>query len=153
MLGRTHFLFGLLLGLLLFKYFDLNVYLFVIILTLTSLLPDIDNPNSKAGKKFKIISNALNFIFGHRTLTHSLFFMGLIALTIWDFFNDYWIPFAIGYFSHLLLDCATKQGIDFTWPFGLFTVRGVIKTGGLAEKIFFGCLIVGVGYIGIDLLV
>ena len=34
--------------------------------TLGSLIPDIDEPNSTAGKKMKPISKGIKFLFGHR---------------------------------------------------------------------------------------
>ena len=119
----------------------MNVYLFVIILAFTALLPDIDNPRSKVGRKVKLFSKVFNFLFGHRTLTHSIFFMGVISLIIWKLFDGYYIPFVIGYGSHLVLDSVTKQGVNFIYPIKQFRISGFIKTGGLFERVFFWLLV------------
>src|SRR3989338_1308065 len=116
MLGRTHVVFGFVLGLLLFTFFDLHPLLFVIITAFISLLPDVDQPNSKLGRRVKIFSKPFSFLFGHRTYTHSIFAMGVLAVLIWRFFDGYFIPFLIGYFGHLVLDAVTKQGVVFTYP-------------------------------------
>lgn len=54
-------------------------YLFCIAtVMLGSLLPDIDTPYSCIGKKVKLISYPIYKIFGHRTITHSLFVWSLL---------------------------------------------------------------------------
>jgi len=135
MMFKTHLLFGLFVSLLLFSHFDLNPLIFILVLVFCSILPDIDHSKSWIGRRFKIISWIINFIFGHRKLIHSLFFALALSLVIKIFFNNYYIPFAFGYLSHLFLDGLTKQGIYLFYPLK-FRIRGFIKTNGIIEKIF-----------------
>ncbi|MBS3156198.1 metal-dependent hydrolase [Candidatus Woesearchaeota archaeon] len=147
MLFKTHLVFSLLIGLLTYNYFKLNYIIFILIILFTGILPDIDHPKSKLGRKLKILSYPINFIFGHRGLFHSLFIALSSSFLIWIIFGDYYIPFFIGFLSHLIADGITKQGIDFTYPFNFFKVTGMIKTGSFIEKVIFLLLIVINGYL------
>ena len=75
-----------------------------------SVLPDIDNPSSPVGKVIPPLSKWINKHYGHRTVTHS--FAALFAVT-----GFAWLvglsPVVAGfaYFSHLLLDMVTLQGV------------------------------------------
>ncbi|MFJ8531234.1 metal-dependent hydrolase [Bacillus sp. NPDC094106] len=93
-----------------------------------SLLPDIDHPNSKVGKKLKLLSWGINKVFGHRGLTHTLLFTMLLSILLFfctTFFNGYLqvmysqfvIGVTVGYLSHLLLDSMTKSGVPLLYPF------------------------------------
>lgn len=97
--------------------------------TVGSLAPDIDHPTSKVGRKFvlKPISKFINKTFGHRTITHSVIIsilMTVLLLSFVESFNGilqyiYWysaLGFCIGYFSHLLLDAFTVDGIPVFYP-------------------------------------
>ncbi|MBL7147751.1 MAG: metal-dependent hydrolase [Nanoarchaeota archaeon] len=137
---KTHLVFSLLVSLLTFKYFGLNPYIFILVCTIVGTLPDIDHPKSKV--KIPIISKILNFFFGHRKLIHSLFFAAILAFLIHYFFGRYYLPFIIGYLSHIVLDSLTFQGINFIYPIKQFTLKGPIKTGGFLEKVLFVVLVV-----------
>ena len=140
MMFKTHFVFSLLVALLTYSLFDINVYLFIIICVIAGTLPDIDHPKSKV--RIPIISHIINFFFGHRKLFHSIFFVIILGLIIKSFFGNYYIPFELGYLSHIILDALTKQGINFIYPFKQLTVKGFIRTNGFLEKILFVVLII-----------
>ncbi|AJF62409.1 MAG: Membrane-bound metal-dependent hydrolase [archaeon GW2011_AR20] len=148
---KTHLMFSLLVSSLIFKYFSLNPYLFVLILVLAGSLPDIDHTKSRIGRKLFIISWIINFFFGHRRLIHSIIFASILSLVIKMVFNEYWIPFYIGYLSHLFLDVLTKQGLYIFYPSN-FKLDGFIKTNGLFEKVFLFILFVLNVYLIIKLL-
>ena len=135
MMFKTHLLFALFISLLILNYFNLNPLIFILILVFSAILPDIDHSKSWIGRKIKILSWPINFIFGHRKLIHSLFFILIIGILIRIFFNNYYIPFVIGYLSHLFLDTLTKQGVYLFYPFKL-RINGFIKTNGIIEKMF-----------------
>jgi inner membrane protein len=84
-----------------------------------SILPDIDNPKSPISKipyLTEPISRMIFTRFGHRTITHSVW--ALIVVTA--FFALCGLsPVIVGfaYFSHLLLDMATLQGVPLFFPF------------------------------------
>ena len=140
MMFKTHFLFALFISLITFNYFNLNPFYYVLILVFSGILPDIDHSKSWIGKKLNLFSWLINFIFGHRKFIHSIIFSSLIAILIRMFFNDYWIPFYLGFISHLILDSLTKQGIYPFYPSN-FKIHGLVKTNGLIEKLFLGFLV------------
>ncbi|GEN89139.1 metal-dependent hydrolase [Oceanobacillus sp. FSL W8-0428] len=102
------------------------------------LLPDICHSGSKIGRRFPAISKIINTIFGHRTFTHSLLFLALVALILSEVVSNTSITVGllIGMATHLLLDASTKQGIKLLYP-ARITVRFPItaRTGGKAENI------------------
>ncbi|WP_336770133.1 metal-dependent hydrolase [Bacillus bombysepticus] len=111
-----------------------------------SLLPDIDEPKSFIGKRSFGISKLVNWMFGHRGFTHSLFAvlpLFLIYLFIknpevvvsWfganirtEFFRDlvqniavpaivnFWLGISFGYLFHLVGDFFSKSGIPLFLP-------------------------------------
>lgn len=89
--------------------------LFILLFVLGTLLPDCDTSESWIGRLFYLP-------IGHRTLTHTLwvnfifFFMGMV-----------WKPFmgiALGYFTHLLCDAFSRQGICWLYPLGHYKYFG-----------------------------
>jgi len=142
---KTHLAFSFLLALFLFKYFSLNFYLFLIIFTLAGILPDIDHSKSWIGRKVKLLSWLINFVFGHRKLIHSMFFAIFLAIIIKLFFNDYYIPFFLGYLSHLFLDALTKQGVRVFYPFK-FKTSWIIRTNSMVEKLLLIIVIILIVY-------
>lgn len=103
-----------------------------------SLLPDIDHPKSFLGSRMKIVSKPAYKLFGHRTITHSLFFIG--ALTYWLYRSE--MPFAAlglcsGMLSHIILDLlCLNSGVAFLYPIyprriylniGVYIMRGCKK--------------------------
>lgn len=142
MLYKTHILTGLLAGgtVLLAKP-DPQLY-FLSAAVVGSLLPDIDEPNSYAGRKAKGISYFIKSIFGHRGITHSLLGTGIISIIIYFLLNHYNLNlqilqmFNLGYLSHLLTDLITKAGIPLFYPYKKRIKIPLIRTGGKREFIF-----------------
>lgn len=133
--------FGFFIGLLALKIFKPpNTILFFILVLIGSILPDIDHPKSKIGKKVKVIG----FLFEHRGFFHSLLFLILIyAISTIFFTNNYFIlPLIIGYSSHLFIDCLNHKGIMLLHPLSKFRIKGFMKTGSLLETLLFSVLVV-----------
>lgn len=88
---------------------------------IASLMPDIDIPNSKLGRKIKPVSKFIYKVFGHRTLTHSiLWFIPLLILFVKTIGTEYFyivLGTTLGFVSHILSDAVTRGGIPFLWPF------------------------------------
>ena len=88
---------------------------------LFSLLPDVDTPHSFIGHKFRLTSWAVNRMFGHRTITHSLI-LPTISLCISPFYSSGIIYGVVvlsaymGHISHILLDFMTPQGVPLLYP-------------------------------------
>ena len=130
MMARTHLLgSGLLLWVLGLGNIDLLCGL------VFSVLPDIDTPRSFAGRLFPF-SRQIEEQFGHRTVTHSLLFAGVVAL-------GGGLGPSIGIASHLLLDMLTPNGIQLLWPANVnfVVLGGTIATGGDRERIVFALML------------
>ena len=142
---KNHLLFGLLLGLLYIKIFDIkNKYLALFIILVSSIFVDIDLSKSKIGRRTRPISSLINIIFSHRGIIHSAYIPLLLFLILYlKNYESIGIAILIGYIGHLLLDGLTKEGVHLFYPFLDF--KGFIKVGGLVEKIIFiGLLVLNV---------
>lgn len=90
-----------------------------------SVFPDIDEPESYIGRKTIIISNIVKKLFGHRGMTHSLFFAIfvftiLFVVNMINFENKYLFfvyGFSIGWFFHSIGDMFTIGGVPILLPF------------------------------------
>lgn len=86
-----------------------------------SILPDIDHPQSIAGRMCKPLSQWLYRTVGHRTLTHSIFGWAIVAIVCLPL---KWMPIdlnlysamIIGYISHAIIDLANLEGVALTYP-------------------------------------
>ncbi len=128
----THLAFGILILLIINKYYSpVNITILILVL-FASLFPDIDERRSKIGRKVKIIGWA----FKHRGFFHSIFAILLFSLLIHGIFNNwiYTLSFLVSYLGHLVLDALTYQGISF-FPFK--RIKGFMKTGSWLEYILF----------------
>lgn len=108
-----------------------------------ALLSDIDMRSSYMSKRFPIIYKVFGKRFRHRSFTHSLIFIGLIALIgeIVTASSDNNIVFICifsgilaGVFSHICLDLITKEGVELFYPVGINFSILPIKTSSRTEK-------------------
>lgn len=129
MLGKTHFIFGVFLGLIYYYYGAPLWVLFFI--PFASLFMDVDEKHSYVGRKLKIIA----LFFSHRGFFHSIWFVILSYLIASVFSMFLANSVLIAYFGHLLLDGVTKAGINPLWPIK-FKLRGPIRVGFWEERIF-----------------
>jgi inner membrane protein len=140
MMFITHAAFAIFLGLLAVKMLVIPVQplVFVAIIVLGSLMPDIDSGTSFIGRKFKLGG----LFFRHRGMVHSIVFMMGFSIAAFLITKNiyYFLAFAVGYFSHLVLDSRTMGGVVFFWPSKIRT-RGSIRTMGLADIILFIVLV------------
>ncbi|KKR50544.1 hypothetical protein A3A55_00200 [Candidatus Roizmanbacteria bacterium RIFCSPLOWO2_01_FULL_40_14] len=118
------------------------------------LLPDIDDATSDIWDKVRggsLLGKLIKPLVGqHRMLSHSIVGMVIIGfLSEWFLnwlgsivlvnMNIIWWALMIGYFSHLVTDSLTKQGVPWLFPipirFGFPPFEFMrIKTGGIIEK-------------------
>jgi len=100
----------------------------IVVCMIASLFPDIDNPKSLIGFLFYPISKYLYSRVGHRTITHSLVFMGItyvgIAFVEQTFTGAklYCHIWVLALFVHVLLDSFTVMGVQLLYPFNDKTV-------------------------------
>ena len=88
---------------------------------IAAVLPDIDHTKSIIGKTCYPVAKWIQTRYGHRTITHSLwFFFAVIALSkgVDNLFHQHFtLPIALALGSHLIFDMCTKQGIPIFYPF------------------------------------
>ena len=137
---KTHLVFSLFLGLILVNFLNIqnNKLLFIVVILLFSVFPDIDYRRSTVGRRFGIISWIINLLFRHRGVFHSIYFP-LLFFLIFYYLNLKLIAFAalIGYLSHLFLDMMTYAGIKLFHPLHKFQIKGFLRSGGFLEFILF----------------
>ena len=98
---------------------------YILICVFFSLLPDIDHPGSLMGRLFKPVSRFINRNYGHRTITHNLASMAVVCLIVWligkGLGTEKPITFLAfgGFFSHLIFDMMTVQGVPLFYPWAL----------------------------------
>lgn len=125
---------------------------------IAGLLPDVDHPGSMVGRRLRPLAVFLEVVFGHRSITHTVWFvvgvsllMGILTGTL----NGLLAPFGwsgpatglvaaaagAGVFSHLLLDALTKSGIQPFLPVPLPDslrrlehIHGPLVTGDLLSE-------------------
>ena len=137
MIAITHLVVGFLFSILFQSFFGGNNYLFLFFVLIGSLMPDVDEPSSKFGRKIKPLSWLFKLTVGHRTFFHSLLFGFLLCILCGFVFGEvYGIAILLGFLSHLLIDGFTISGVSFFYPLSCFKMRGFIRTGGLLEKLF-----------------
>jgi len=136
---RTHAAAGVLAALFFINSFSLDhPFIFFTVVFVSSLLPDIDIPNSKIGQKVRPLSWFLNFMFGHRKIFHSFFFSFLFFLLLIMLFENYvGAGFFLGYCVHLIVDGITRRGIKPFYPLSSFELKGPLRTGGTMDYFVF----------------
>lgn len=155
MTGKTHVLGGIAAGLAYAHFADHSPVIMTGAAIVGALLPDICHSGSKIGRKLPVLSRIINLIFGHRTFTHSLLFLVIIAFVMNRFVQIEVVTAGLiaGMVSHYILDMATRSGIKLFFPIDL-TVKFplTIRTGGLFENIIFSILAVASFYFGFQAL-
>lgn len=108
-----------------------------------ALIPDICHSGSKIGRKMPVTSRIVNLIFGHRSFTHSLLFLVIMAFLLKAFlpYDTITAGIIVGMASHYILDMGTKRGIQLFFPID-FRVRFPVttKTGSMVENLIFSLL-------------
>jgi len=146
MLGRTHLAFGFLTALIMKNIVPTgNIFIFFSMVLLGSLLPDIDSPKSKIVNKFPWLLKPVSAVTKHRGVFHSLILaIPISALVFYFISKPYGIALFIGYFSHLLIDGLTQEGVNFLHPFSKLHLSGFIETGKLVEHIILIGIVVAI---------
>lgn len=155
MTGKTHIIGGIASSLAFAHFSNMDPIIIVGAGIIGALVPDICHGGSKMGKAFPILSKIINLIFGHRSFTHSLLFLVIIAFLMDRFFPYEAVKTGLltGMVSHLILDMATKSGIQLFFPIS-FKVRFPIttRTGSIIENIIFSVLALVSFYFGFQVL-
>ncbi|WP_342515044.1 metal-dependent hydrolase [Sporosarcina sp. FSL K6-1522] len=153
MTGNTHIVGGIAASLAYAQFTNHDPIIMLAAGVVGALLPDICHTGSKIGRKLPLLAKLVNKLFGHRTFTHSLLFLVMMAAILNAFmpFEAVTAGILVGMVSHYLLDMATKNGIKLLFPIKL-TVRLPIttKTGSKVETIVFSALTLLSFYFGYE---
>jgi membrane-bound metal-dependent hydrolase YbcI (DUF457 family) len=126
MSGTNHITGGIVFTAIFASFWNVNIFARPELLASTgffAILPDVDHLKSPIGKMFYPLARWLDRKYGHRTITHSLavYIPGIILVQFLErLFGtgySYTLIFSFAYFSHLLFDMLTKQGVPLFYPF------------------------------------
>lgn len=155
MTGNTHIVGGIAASLAYAQFTNYDPIIMLGAGVIGALLPDICHSGSKIGRKLPLLSKLLNKLFGHRTFTHSLLFLVIVAVLLNASIPSEAVKagFLIGMVSHYILDMATKKGIKLLFPVSM-TVRFPVtmRTGSKMERIVFSILALLSFYFGYEAL-
>jgi len=140
MLFPTHILLGIILFLSVKDFFiGGNVIIFFLLVLLGSILPDLDEPQSKINQWTGIFGKIITFFFKHRGVLHSLWMHIILFFVMWHYFSLYYAKaLFLGYIAHIIGDMITPRGVQLWWPFSEWKIKGPVKVGGFFEWILFG---------------
>lgn len=143
MMWNTHVVAGMTAGIIATNMIEASdfkvIFSSVVLAGISSLIPDIDTPQSKYGRKLPVVSSILRIIFGHRKgFFHSLLGAAVVSWLISHLAQsligiNVILPVFAGYLSHLLLDSLTPGGCYWLWPIRKKVGVSLVKTGGAAE--------------------
>jgi inner membrane protein len=138
MLLKTHLAFALLLILIFVNHVNDKI-IFIGLVIIATIIPDLDTGFSNIGKRW--IFKPLQLFVKHRGIIHSL----TTAIILSSLFAYFWpvgaLGFFLGYSVHILLDSFTKDGIQPFWPLK-HESKGFIRSGGKFEESMFLFLII-----------
>ena len=133
MLSRTHLAVGLTVALYFLPYVT-HKWIFLPLVLISSILPDIDSGYSKIGKHR--IFRPIQMVSKHRGILHTYTVCIIVSIIFALFVPTLALPFFLGYSFHLILDSFTPEGIKPFWPFRI-RVAGNVKTGGSIDSTIF----------------
>src|SRR5947207_802327 len=108
MLRRTHLVIGLAIALHFVSHVT-NQFLFIFIVLLSTVLPDIDSGFSALGRNW--FAKPVQIMTSHRGYLHSYTFAVFASIIISLIYPVAALPFFLGYSFHLLADSFTVLGI------------------------------------------
>jgi endonuclease YncB( thermonuclease family)/membrane-bound metal-dependent hydrolase YbcI (DUF457 family) len=92
------------------------------------ILPDIDTASSHIGRLFYPVARLIESNFGHRTITHSLAAVAVVALFTLTLFTVFGPWLLAAYISHLFVDMIVGDGLPLFYPartrFEIARIRG-----------------------------
>jgi inner membrane protein len=107
-------------------------------LTLGSLLPDIDEPNSYLGRRSLGISYLIHKKLGHRGLTHSLAAWIVFSVYCCILPNSFTLGLSMGYLFHIIGDFFSVTSVPLLSPFHEYRPQKMLfsyRTGSFTEEI------------------
>lgn len=138
MLLRTHLAFAVLIILLFISHVN-NSWVFILMVLIGTILPDLDTRFSSWGRH--LIFRPLQFFVKHRGIIHSLTTAIITSVLLAMFWPVVSLGFFVGYSVHIILDSFTREGVQPFWPLKARSY-GFISSGGRIEDSIFVFLII-----------
>jgi inner membrane protein len=136
MLFHTHILLGISFFLVWRQFFPgPHEFVFLSLVLLGSILPDIDSRHSKINRWSGIIGSIVTLCAKHRGIFHSLFFHVFLFFAVGFFTQYYATALFLGYLAHLLGDGVTLRGLRPFYPFSKFKIKGPLRVGSFTEGV------------------
>ncbi|MEH6942421.1 metal-dependent hydrolase [Bacillus sp. JJ722] len=107
-------------------------------ITIGSLLPDLDQPQSFVGQRSLGLAKLIAKLFGHRGFTHSLMAWCIITAICLQFPSNFSIGISIGYLFHIVGDFFSVSSVPLFKPFSNYRPRNMwisYKNESFAEDI------------------
>lgn len=133
MLIRTHLAINALFIALFLAKVD-NMWIFIPVALIATMLPDIDSGFSTIGR-FQA-SRFVQFFSKHRGMFHSFTICIILSIVLAAFIPVLALPFFLGYGLHLLADTFTIEGVRVFWPLP-FKSCWRVRTGSRIETTLF----------------
>jgi len=114
-------------------------FMFLAVIIVATILPDIDTGFSTAGRN--VFLKPLQFFVRHRGFLHSFTFCIIVSFVFAYFLPSISLAFFLGYGFHLFLDSFTQEGIMAFWPWRRVS-KGIFRTGGRMETSLFVVLLI-----------
>jgi inner membrane protein len=138
MLLRTHLAFAFLIIILFVKHVN-NQWIFIVMVLVATVLPDLDTGFSSWGRHW--IFRPLQFFVKHRGVIHSLTTAAFLSILLAVFWPILSLGFFVGYSVHIALDSFTREGVQPFWPLKTKSY-GFISSGGRIEDSIFVFLVI-----------
>lgn len=141
MLLKTHLAFAVLIIIIFIQQVEYK-FIFVGMVVLATILPDLDNADSSYGRH--LVFRPFQFFVKHRGIIHSFTIALICSVLLAIFLPIASLGFFLGYGVHLITDSFTKEGIQPFWPLKARS-KGFITTGGrIEESLFLSMILINV---------
>ena len=137
MLLKIHMAFAVLMIILFIEHIN-NKFIFVSVVLIATIIPDLDSGFSSFGRH--LIFKPLQLFIKHRGIIHSFTFAVVASVLLAMFWPVASLGFFMGYSVHLICDSFTREGIQPFWPLKIKS-NGFIASGGRVEESLFFSLI------------
>jgi len=117
-----------------------NKFIFIGMVLIATILPDLDSGFSSYGRH--LIFRPLQWFTKHRGVIHSISFGAFASILLAIFWPIASLGFFIGYSVHLVCDSFTKEGIQPFWPLKTKSSGFIASGGRIEESLFFSLIIV-----------
>ena len=141
MLLRTHIMFAILIILIFFNYVN-NKIIFLIMVLVATIIPDLDSSGSSYGRH--LIFRPFQFFSRHRGIFHSFTTAVVLSVLIAIWWPVASFGFFIGFSVHLITDSFSRNGIQPFWPLKFKSQGSLVSGGKIEEILFIGLILVDI---------